>query len=128
MGAPQRQLQELSLSVKSMKDRQSSKIAELRCVLEQSGYHSLNKQAYVLGLGRSTTWAVLQADHKASGLSGSVIKRMLRSPELPRAARQWIDQYVAEKLAGKYGHSRRRLRVFRAQVELQDGTYFDRRI
>jgi hypothetical protein len=53
---------------------------------------------------------------------------MLRSPELPRAARQWIDQYVAEKLAGKYGHSRRRLRVFRAQVELQDGTYFDRRI
>jgi hypothetical protein len=47
---------------------------------------------------------------------------MLRSPELPPAAGQWIDEYVAEKLASKYGHSRRRLRVFRAQVELQDGT------
>jgi len=41
---------------------------------------------------------------------------------LPPTARQWIDEYVAEKLAGKYGHSRPRLRVFRAQVELQDGT------
>ena len=104
----------------AMKARQCAKIAELRQVLLQAGYHSLDKQASVLGLGRSTTWAVLQAHHKASGLSGSVVKRMLRSPELP--PRQWIDEYVAAKLAGKYGHSRPRLRVFRAQVEFQDGT------
>ena len=104
-----------------MKARQCAKIAELRLVLLQAGYHSLDKQASVLGLSRSTTWAVLQAHHKASGLSGSVIKRMLRSADLPPTARQWIDEYVAEKLAGNYGHSRRRLRVFRAQVELQDG-------
>ena len=106
----------------AMKARQCAKIAELRQVLLQAGYHSLDKQVSVLGLSRSTTWAVLQAHHKASGLSGSVVKRMLRSPELPPTARQWIDEYVAEKLAGKYGHSRPRLRVFRAQVELQDGT------
>ena len=106
----------------AMKARQCAKIAELRQVLLQAGYHSLDKQASVLGLSRSTSWAVLQAHHKASGLSGSVIKRMLRSPELPPAAGQWIDEYVAEKLAGKYGHSRPRLRVFRAQVELRDGT------
>jgi hypothetical protein len=109
-------------SFNAMKACQSAKIAELRQVVLQAGYHSLDKQAPVLGLSRSNTWAVLQARHKASGLSGSVIKRMLRSPELPPAARQWIDEYVAEKLAGKYGHSRSRLRVFCAQVELQDGT------
>ena len=107
-------------SFNAMKARQCAKIAELRLVLLQAGYHSLDKQASVLGLSRSTTWAVLQAHHKASGLSGSVIKRMLRSPDLPPTARQWIDEYVAEKLAGNYGHSRRRLVVFRAQVELQD--------
>ena len=63
----------------SMKARQCSKIAELRWAL-RAGYPSLDKQASALGLGRSTTWAVLQASHKCSGLSGSVIKRMLRSP------------------------------------------------
>ena len=105
----------------AMKARQCAKIAELRQVLLQAGYHSLDKQVSVLGLSRSTTWAVLQAHHKASGLSGSVVKRMLRSPELPPTARQWIDEYVTEKLAGTYGHSRPRLRVFRAQVEIPDG-------
>ena len=104
----------------SMKARQCAKIAELRQVLLRAGYQSLDKQASALGLSRSTTWAVLQANHKSSGLSGSVIKRMLRSRDLPPAARQWIEEYVAEKLAGTYGHGRKRLRVFRAQVELQD--------
>ena len=57
----------------AMKARQCAKIAELRQVLLQVGYHSLDKQASVLGLSRTTTWAVLQAHHKASGLSGSVV-------------------------------------------------------
>src|SRR4051812_32375802 len=91
-----------------MKARQCSKIAALRSVLEQSGYRSLDKQANALGLGRSTTWVILQASHKASGESGSVIKKMLQSPGLPPAARQWIDEYVSEKLSGAYGHSRKR--------------------
>ena len=104
----------------SMKARQCAKIAELRQVLLRAGYPSLDKQASALGLSRSTTWAVLQASHKSSGLSGSVIKRMLRSRDLPPAARQWIEEYVAEKLAGTYGHGRKPLRIFRAQVDLQD--------
>jgi hypothetical protein len=103
-----------------MKARQCSKIAELRQVLTRAGYPSLDKQAAALGLSRSTTWAVLQANHKSSGLSGSVIKRMLRSPDLPPAARQWIQEYIAAKLSGAYGHGRRRLGVFRDQVILQD--------
>src|SRR3954465_11393869 len=109
-------------STGAMKARQSAKIAELRKILEQAGYHSLSEQAVVLGLSRSTTWALLKANHKASGVSGSIIKRMLRSAGLPQAVRQWIDEYVGEKLAGKYGHRRNRLRIFEAQVELADGS------
>jgi hypothetical protein len=115
------QLLELPLlSGNSMKARQCSKIAELRWVLEQSGYRSLDKQANALGLSRSTTWAILQASHKASGVSGSILKRMLQSPELPPAVRQWVDEYVSEKLSGAYGHSTKRLRIFRAQIEIQE--------
>jgi len=106
--------------MKSMKARQCSKIVELRWALEQSGHHSLDKQASALGLGRSTTWAILQASHKGSGVSGSVIKRMLRSPALPPAAKKWIAEYVSEKLSGAYGHSIRRLRIFRAQVAIEE--------
>jgi hypothetical protein len=121
VGVTQRQLLELPLlSGKSRKDRQRSKIAELRWVLEQSGYRALDKQASALGLSRSTTWAILQASHKASGVSGSIIKSMLQSPGLPPGARQWIDEYVFEKLSGAYGHSTRRLRIFRAQVAVQE--------
>ena len=43
---------------------------------------------------------------------------MLRSRELPPEARRWIEEYVAERLAGAYGHNKIQLRVFRAQVEL----------
>ena len=128
MGATQRQLVELALlSGKSMKARQCSKIAELRWLLEQSGYPSLDKQASALGLGRSTTWAILQASHKASGVSRSIIKRMLQSPGLPPAARQWIEEYVSEKMSGAYGHSTKRLRIFWAQVALEEMRAFTRR-
>ena len=106
--------------MKSMKARQCSKIVELRWALEQSGHHSLDKQASALGLGRSTTWAILQASHKGSGVSGSVIKRMLRSHALPPAAKKWIAEYVSEKLSGAYGHSIKRLRIFRAQVAIEE--------
>ena len=102
----------------AMKARQSAKIAELRKILEQAGYRSVSEQAVVLGLSRSTTWALSKANHKASGVSGSI----MRSTGLPIAVRQWIDEYVGEKLAGKYGHRRNRLRIFKAQVELGDGT------
>jgi hypothetical protein len=114
----QKHLSDAPSSISAMKSRQCAKIAELRRVLLVAGYHSLNKQAIALGLSRSTTWAILQANHKSSGLSGSLIKRMLRSRELSPAARQWIEEYVAEKLTGAYGHKRNRLRIFRAQVDL----------
>jgi len=87
-------------SVGFMKARQSAKIAELRQILLQAGYHSLGKQASALGLSRSTTWAVLQANHKSSGLSGCVIKRMLRSPGLPSSAKLWLEEIYRAKIGG----------------------------
>jgi hypothetical protein len=108
---------EILFPVTSKKKRQSAKIAELRRVLMEAGYCSLDQQSVALGLCRSTTWTILKAGHKASGLSGSVINQMRDSTALPKVARRWIDEYVAEKLSGAYGHSTARLRIFRTQVQ-----------
>src|SRR5262245_60649063 len=87
------------------KARQSLKIKALRVALIRAGIITLNEQARALRLSRSTTWAVLRGDHKASGLSASIISRMLSSPELPAIVRSQILDYVTEKAAGAYGHT-----------------------
>jgi hypothetical protein len=103
-------------SLSEMKARQSAKIAEIREVLIAAGFDTLQKQATVLRLSRSTTWSVLQADHKSSGLSASIINRILRSQELPPTARRVIEEYVHEKLLGAYGHTKITLIRFRVQL------------
>jgi hypothetical protein len=99
-----------------MKARQSARIAEIRDALVAAGFDTLSKQAAALRLSKSTAWAVLQADHKSSGLSASVINRMYRSQELSPTARRVIDEYVHEKLQGVYGHTTTALKRFRAQL------------
>ena len=99
---------------------QCAKVAELRRALMDAGFDSLREQARALGLGRSTTWAILKAGHKSSGLSASVVRRMLRSPNLPPAARRVIEEYVREKLAGTFGHGREQLKKFRARLDQLD--------
>jgi len=86
--------------------------------LVASGFVSLDAQAAVLGLSRSSTWMILNRNHKASGLSCSVIKRIMRSAQLPEAARDKLEEYVQERLMGKYGHPRQCLRRFRAQLSI----------
>ena len=54
-------------SLTYMKARQCAKIAELRMVLINAGLVSLDASANALGLSRSTTWAVLKSNYKASG-------------------------------------------------------------
>src|SRR5215217_2555570 len=76
------------------KARQASKVAEIRPALVSAGFDTLSKQAAVVGLSRSSAWAVLQGDHKASGLSADTIKRILASPDLPPAARQIVEEYI----------------------------------
>ena len=103
-------------SLAYMKARQCAKIAELHTALVNAGLVSLDSRANALGLSRSTTWAVLKGNHKASGLSAAVINRIVLSPQLPASARVILFQYVEEKLAGAYGHSHQRLQIFRRQL------------
>ena len=99
-----------------VKARQSSKIRCLSETLIAAGFVTLDDQAKVLGLPRSTASSILRSSHKGSGLSASTINRMLSSPLLPPAVRVKIIEYVKEKAAGLYGHSGARLRRFNTQV------------
>ena len=102
-----------------MKARQSSKIRELAEAVKSAGFLTLDEQAKALGLSRSTAWTIRKASHKASGLSASIINRMLAAPELPSHARTKILEYVEEKAAGLYGGSRSQRRKFAARLSIE---------
>ncbi len=91
---------------------QSAKLREFGEALIAAGHLQLDEQARVLGLSRSTTWTIIRAKHKNSGLSASVIKQMLAQPELPALARSRIFEYVEEKSLGMYGHNPGQVRRF----------------
>ena len=91
-----------------MKARQSSKIRELAEAVKSAGFLTLDEQAKALGLSRSTAWTIRKASHKASGLSASIINRMLAAPE-----------YVEEKTAGLYGGSPSQRRKFAARLSIE---------
>ena len=99
------------------KTRQTSRIRELASALAADGLVTLGEQARALGLSRSTAWAVLKANHKASGLAAGTINQILSSPALPPRARVTILTYVDEKLAGLYGHNKTQLRRFAARFD-----------
>src|SRR5947209_9751212 len=101
-----------------LRARQQAKIRELRDGLAAAGLRTLDKQAEALALSRSTTWNLLKGKHKGSGLSASIITRMLAAPRLPPLVRAKILEYVTEKAAGLYGDSAVRLRKFTAQLSL----------
>jgi hypothetical protein len=75
---------------------------------------TVDEQARALGLSRSTAWAVLKANHKATGLAAATINRMFSSPELAPHVRATILTYSEEKLAGHYGHNKKQLSRFKA--------------
>ena len=101
-----------------MKARQSSKIRELGGALVTAGFLTLDEQATALGLCRSTTWTMLKANYKASGLSATIINRMLAAPQLPPLVRAKVLEYVEEKAAGLYGHSKTQRRRFTARLSV----------
>ena len=98
------------------KEKQALKLAEIREALVAAGYDTTAKQAAVLGLGRSTAWALLNRDKRA-GPSAKVIKRILSSPQVPNRVRLKVEQYVKEKSHGLYGHSEQRTLWFGAQFQ-----------
>jgi hypothetical protein len=102
------------IRIKDHKARQAIRIKELGTPLAAAGLFTVDEQARALGLSRSSAWAVLKANHKATGLTAATINRMLSSPELPPRARATILTYVEEKLAGLYGHNEEQLGRFAA--------------
>src|SRR5215471_11762779 len=106
--------------VTEMKSRQAAKIRELGQSLIDAGFRTLDQQSEALGLARSTTWIILRASHKGTGLSAAVINRMLLSPELPPLARRKILEYTTDKLAGVYGGSPTQRRRFFARLSIKE--------
>lgn len=98
------------------KASQASKLVQIREALVSAGCDTTAKQAVALGVGRSTTWALLNLD-KRTGPSANVIKRILSSPNLPAVARRKVEEYVKEKSHGMYGHSERRSQAFGDQFD-----------
>jgi len=98
------------------KERQALKLTEIREALVAAGYDTTAKQAAVLGVCRSTAWVLLNRDKRA-GPSAKVIKRILSSPQVPKAVRRKVEQYVKQKIRGLYGHSEQRTQWFSQQFQ-----------
>jgi predicted DNA-binding transcriptional regulator AlpA len=99
-----------------LKARQAAKIRELWETVRTAGFLTVDEQAKALGLSRSTAWTLRKANHKASGLSASIINQMLSSPHLPQLARAKILEYVQEKADGLYGGTESQRQRFVARV------------
>jgi hypothetical protein len=67
----------------AMQPEHLKKIRNICDSLVAAGFRTLDKQAEVLGLPRSTTWSILHGNHKKSGLSAGLVTRMLRSRVFP---------------------------------------------
>ena len=99
-------------AVAVMKARQAAKLREIRQALVADGFAGLDEQAEVLGLSRSTTWTIVNGNHKSSGLSVAILNRMLLAARLRPRVRVKILEYIEEKSAGHYGGSKVRLQKF----------------
>jgi hypothetical protein len=105
-----------AITMADPKVRQAAKIKQLGEALVAAGYCRLDEQAKALGLPRSTTWTILKANHKNSGLSAAVINRMLAVPDLPPGVERVIFEYIEEKSAGLYGDGKARRRKFSERI------------
>ena len=94
------------------KIRQAAKIKELQRVLLAHGYKSAGQQAALLGLRRSTVWAIFNSEHDRGGMSSSTVKQLLAVKSAPKAVKRVINEYVHEKLSGAYGHEHAALKLF----------------
>ena len=100
----------------SQRGQQRLKIEEITRTLVWCGFVSLDEQADVLGLSRSTTWTIIRGIHKSSGLSATTINRMLASDRLPLRVRLKVLEYIAEKMSGAYGDRNHRLKAFANRI------------
>jgi hypothetical protein len=101
-----------TISISSMKVRQSAKIRDIGEALVATGFVSLDAQTAALELPRSTTYTILSAEHKSTGISAKIVCRMLSSQRLPSLVRAKVIEYAAEKAAGLYGGTKAQRRKF----------------
>ena len=101
-----------------MQPEHLARIGSICDALVAAGFDTLDRQADVLSLPRSTTWSVLHGSHKKSGLSAGLLRRVLKSPRLPPSVRAKIIEYIEAKVAGELGHNKIQLRRFRARLEM----------
>jgi hypothetical protein len=64
-------------NLSEMKARQSTKIRQLA---KAANIDSLEEFASALNIPRSTAWPIRTGQHKASGLTASIVERMLAAP------------------------------------------------
>jgi hypothetical protein len=102
--------------IMSLKMRQTCKIAEINEALEACRIYSLNHKAAVLGLPRSTTYTIIRAQHKSTGISAKILAQMLNSPQLPLPVRAKLEEYAREKASGFYGSTNRQQRQFLSRL------------
>jgi hypothetical protein len=101
-----------------MQPEHLAKIRSIRDAVVAAGFDTLDKQADVLSLPRSTTWSILHGNHKKSGLSAGLLGQMLKSPRLPPSVRAKFIEYIEAKVAGGLGHNKIQQRRFRARLEI----------
>ena len=105
-----------AISIHKMKARQSRKILEIGEALVATGLPSLDAQAAALGLPRSTTYTIICAQHKSTGISAKILAQMLNSPQLPLPVRAKLEEYAREKASGFYGSTNRQQRQFLSRL------------
>jgi hypothetical protein len=106
------------LTLTDVKTRQASKIREIGEALITAGFVSLDAQAKVFELPRSTAWTILSTKHKGTGISAGTICRMLSSKRLPPLVRAKIMEYAEERAAGVYGGTKMQNRRFASKLKL----------
>ena len=104
------------MNLVTLKEGQSLRIREINEALEACRIYSLNHKAAVLGLPRSTTYTIIRAQHKSTGISAKILAQMLNSPQLPLPVRVKIEQYAREKASGFYGSTKRQQRQFLSRL------------
>ena len=100
----------------SARRQQRLKIAEIGTTLAECGFVTLDEQAYVLNLSRSTAWTVVRGTHKTSGLSAMTINRILATDHLPLRVRLKLLEYLVEKMSGAYGDREHCLKAFASKI------------
>lgn len=69
-------------------------IADIAAALVAAGFTSLDDQARVLNVHRSTAWTIMTSKHKLDRLQVRTVERMLASPTLPPSVRGLVYQYA----------------------------------